>query len=135
MTRKSSGRPESPSDPSSQALGDLLLTSTLLEAVPDAIVAVEQDGTIVQVNSQTETLFGYRRGELLGRKIEILVPTRFRVQHHEHRASFAQSPRIRQMGAGLDLYGSRRDGSEFAVELSFRPVSPANGTLVPSAIP
>ena len=134
MTRKSSGRPESPSDPSSQALGDLLLTSTLLEAVPDAIVAVEQDGTIVQVNSQTETLFGYRRGELLGQKIEVLVPTRFRVQHHEHRASFAQSPKIRRMGAGLDLYGRRRDGSEFAVEISLSPVSLGNGILVLSAI-
>lgn len=134
MTSKSSGRPESASDSSSQALGDLLLTSTLLEAVPDAIVAVEQDGTIVQVNSQTEALFGYRRGELLGQKIEILVPTRFRVQHHEHRASFARSPKIRRMGAGLDLYGRRRDGSEFAVEISLSPVSLGNGTLVLSAI-
>src|SRR5438270_1581113 len=134
MTRKSSGRPESPSDPSSQALGDLLLTSTLLEAVPDAIVAVEQDGTIVKVTSTTWPLFGYRRGELLGQKIEILVPTRFRVQHHEHRATFAQSPKIRRMGAGLDLYGRRRDGSEFAVEISLSPVSLGNGTLVLSAI-
>jgi len=75
MTSKSSGRPESPTDPSSQALVDLLLTSTLLEAVPDAIVAVEQDGTIVQVNSQTETLFGYQRGELLGQKIITTLDT------------------------------------------------------------
>src|SRR5437899_6310790 len=134
MTRKSSGRPESPSDPSSQALGDLLLTSTLLEAVPDAIVAVEPDGTIVQVDSQTETLFGYRRGELLGQKIEILVPTRFRVQQHEYRASFAQSPKIRRMGAGLDLYGRRRDGSEFAVEISLSPVATGNGAMVLSVI-
>lgn len=133
MTSKSSGHQTSPSA-ESKALGDLLLTSTLLEAVPDAIVAVEQDGTIVQVNSQTETLFGYQRGELLGQKIEVLVPARFRVQHHEHRASFAQSPKIRRMGAGLDLYGRRRDGSEFAVEISLSPVSLGNGTLVLSAI-
>ena len=134
MTSKSSGHQVSPSTPAAQALGDLLLTSTLLEAIPDAIVAVEQDGTIVQVNSQTEALFGYQRGELLGQKIEILVPARFSVQHHEHRASFAHSPKIRRMGAGLDLYGRRRDGSEFSVEISLSPVSLGNGTLVLSAI-
>jgi PAS domain S-box-containing protein len=134
MTSKSSGHQASPSTPSSQALGDLLLTSTLLEAVPDAMVAVEQDGTIVQINSQTETLFGYERGELIGQKIEILVPARFRMQHHEHRASFAHSPKIRRMGEGLDLYGRRRDGSEFSVEISLSPVSLGNGTLVLSAI-
>ena len=134
MPSKLSGHQESPSSPSPQALGDILLTSSLLEAIPDAIVAVEQDGTIVQVNSQTETLFGYQRSELVGQKIEILVPARFRNQHHTHRAAFAQSPKIRQMGAGLDLYGRRRDGSEFAVEISLNPVSLGNGTLVLSAI-
>jgi PAS domain S-box-containing protein len=134
MPSKLSGHLESPSSPSPQALGDILLTSSLLEAIPDAIVAVEQDGTILQINSQTETLFGYQRSELVGQKIEILVPARFRNQHHTHRAAFAQSPKIRQMGAGLDLYGRRRDGSEFAVEISLNPVSLGNGTLVLSAI-
>ena len=134
MPSKLSGHQESPSSPSPQALGDILLTSSLLEAIPDAIVAVEQDGTIVQINSQTETLFGYQRSELVGQKIEILVPARFRDQHHAHRAAFAQTPKIRQMGAGLDLYGRRRDGSEFAVEISLNPVSLGNGTLVLSAI-
>jgi len=134
MAGQLSGHQGSRSAPAPQALGDLLLNSSLLEAIPDAIVAVEQDGTIVQVNSQTETLFGYNRSELVGRKIEILVPARFRDQHHAHRASFVQSPKIRRMGAGLDLYGRRRDGSEFAVEISLSPVSLGNGTLVLSAI-
>lgn len=134
MPSKLSEHPESSSDSSPQALGDILLTSSLLEAIPDAIVAVEQDGTIVQVNTQTEALFGYYRGELVGQKIEILVPARFRPQHHEHRAAFAHAPKVRRMGAGLDLYGRRRDGSEFAVEISLSPVSLGNGTLVLSAI-
>ena len=134
MPSKFPGHQSSSAAPSPQALGDILLTSSLLEAIPDAIVAVEQDGTIVQVNSQTEALFGYQSGELIGQKIEILVPARFRVQHHAHRASFAESPKIRRMGAGLDLYGRRRDGSEFAVEISLSPVSMGNGTLVLSAI-
>ncbi len=134
MSSKFPGHQSASVAPSPQALGDILLSSSLLEAIPDAIVAVEQDGTIVQVNSQTETLFGYQRGELVGQKIEILVPARFRIQHHAHRASFAESPKIRRMGAGLDLYGRRRDGSEFAVEISLSPVSLGNGTLVLSAI-
>src|ERR1700741_3550705 len=130
MPSKLSGHQGSPSAPSPQALGDLLLNSSLLEAIPDAIVAVEQDGTIVQVNSQTEALFGYSKGELLGQKIEVLVPMRLRDRHHQHRAEFAHSPKVRRMGAGLDLYGRRRDGSEFSVEISLRPVSLANETAV-----
>jgi PAS domain S-box-containing protein len=134
MASKSSGHQGSLSALSPQALGDILLTSTFLETIPDAIVAVEQDGTILQVNSQTEAMFGYARGELVGQKIEVLVPIRFRDQHRGHRVSFAASPKIRRMGAGLDLYGKRRDGSEFSVEISLSPVSMGNGTLVLSAI-
>ncbi len=115
-------------------MGEVLLSSQFLETIPDAIVAVESDGTIVQVNSQTEALFGYRRGELIGQKIEILIPRRYHGQHHQHRASYTHSPKVRRMGAGLDLQGRRRDGSEFAVEISLSPVSMGNGTLVLSAI-
>jgi PAS domain S-box-containing protein len=134
MPRKLSGHDQSSSALSPQAIGEILLSSQFLETIPDAIVAVENDGTIVQVNSQTETLFGYRRGELIGQKIEILIPLRYRDQHHEHRAAFAHSPKIRRMGAGLDLRGRRRDGSEFAVEISLSPVPMADGTLVLSVI-
>src|ERR1700747_300301 len=98
------------------------LSAEFLEALPDALIVVESDGTIAQVNSQTEELFGYQRGELLGQKIEVLVPERYRRQHPAHRDDFTHSPRIRRMGAGLDLYGRRRDGSEFAVEISLSPV-------------
>jgi PAS domain S-box-containing protein len=113
---------------------ELLLSSEFLEAIPDAIVAVENDGTIVQVNSQTEILFGYRRGELLGQRIEMLVPARYQRSHVQHRASFAHSPKMRRMGAGLELRGRRSDGSEFDVEISLSPVTVETGTLVLSAI-
>jgi PAS domain S-box-containing protein len=115
-------------------MADILLSSNFLEAVPDAILAVERDGTIVQVNSQTEELFGYQREQLLGQKIEVLVPERYRPGHHAHREGFAQAPKIRRMGAGLDLYGRRADGSEFPVEIMLSPVTLGSGTLVLSAI-
>jgi len=134
MPTKSSRAKRSKPALSPQAIGELLLSSPFLETIPDAIVAVDIDGTIVQVNSQTEAIFGYPRGELIGQKIEILVPARYRDKHHEHRGSFAHSPKVRRMGAGLDLKGRRRDGSEFSVEISLSPVSLAEGTLVLSAI-
>src|SRR5678815_5154038 len=103
------------------------LASQLLEAIPDAIVGVDQNGTIVQINAQTETLFGYTREELIGKKVEILIPERHHVRHSGHRADFSVNPRVRQMGAGLNLHGRRKDGSEFAVEISLSPVSTEDG--------
>ena len=119
---------------SAQAVADILLSTQFLEIIPDAIIAVEEDGTIVQINSQTETLFGYKRDELIGQKVEILVPERYRRDHMGHRASFANTPKIRSMGAGLDLKGRRYDGSEFDVEISLSPIATSGGTLVLSAI-
>ncbi len=113
---------------------DMFLSSEFLEAIPDAMVAVDHDGTILQVNSQTETLFGYRREELIGQRVEILVPARLRAGHRQHRDAYAEAPRVRRMGAGLDLKGRRRDGSEFDVEISLSPVRVETGTLVLSAI-
>jgi PAS domain S-box-containing protein len=113
---------------------ELLLSSQFLEAIPDAIVAVSTDGTILEVNTQTEELFRYARGELIGQKIEVLVPQRFRGQHHNHRDSFTASPKTRRMGAGLNLKGRRRDGSEFDVEISLSPVATEDGLIVLSAI-
>src|SRR5579864_1395409 len=79
--------------------------SHFLEAIPDAIVAVDQSGTILEVNSLTENLFGYERGELIGRPIETLVPDRYRTAHHQHRHDFGQQPKVRRMGEGMELYG------------------------------
>jgi PAS domain S-box-containing protein len=112
----------------------VLLSQDLLEALPDAIVAVDRDGTIVQVNSQTQELFGYLRDEMIGQQIEMLVPERYRHRHHHHRENFAQTPKTRRMGAELDLCGRRRNGSEFPVEISLSPVSTEKGAFVLSAI-
>ena len=106
----------------------------LLEALPDAIVAVDHDGTIVQVNSQARELFGYDRGELIGQKVELLVPESYRGKHRHRREKYAEAPKTRRMGAELDLYGRRRNGSEFPVEVSLSPVSTEKGAFVLSAI-
>jgi two-component system, cell cycle sensor histidine kinase and response regulator CckA len=126
--------PRPPVPSSAKDIAELLRSSNLLEALPDALVAVEQDGTIVQVNSLTEELFGYGRQELIGQKVELLVPERYRRNHQGHRADFVQTPKIRRMGAGLDLFGRRRDGSEFPVEISLSPLNFGSGSLVLSAI-
>ncbi len=116
------------------AVGAAILSPSLLEAVPDAIIAVNQDGIILQVNSQAEAMFGYTRDELAGQRIEILVPERQRDPHRHHRTQFTEQPRMRRMGAGLDLRGRRRDGSEFPVEISLSPVPTDDGIVVLSAI-
>ena len=132
-------RPSLDHDPSAPALRaettvEGLLSSALLEALPDAIVAVDHKGTIVQVNSQALELFGYDRGELVGQKVEVLVPESYRGQHRHHRENYADAPKTRRMGAELDLYGRRRNGSEFPVEISLSPISTHKGAFVLSAI-
>ena len=117
-----------------RTVAETLLATSILEAIPDAVAAVNQQGVIIQVNSQTEALFGYTRDELIGHKIEMLVPERQRPHHDQHREQFHARPKIRRMGSGLDLYGLRRDGSEFPVEISLSPVTTGDGMIVLSAI-
>jgi PAS domain S-box-containing protein len=106
----------------------------LLESAPDAMVIVNQKGQIQLINAQTERLFGYSRGELIGKPVEILIPERFQGGHVAHRDGYSQSPRPREMGAGTELYGKRKDGTEFPVEISLSPIETEEGTFVSSAI-
>jgi PAS domain S-box-containing protein len=106
----------------------------VVEATPNAMVMIDRAGKIVMVNSQAERAFGYSRAELVGQPVEMLVPERFRSHHSGLREAFFTDPQPRMMGAGRDLYGLKKDGSEFPVEIGLNPIETDEGTMVLAAI-
>lgn len=108
----------------------------LLESAPDAMIITSSDGKIQMINAQTEKIFGFKRDEIIGKEIELLVPERFHHKHTSHRQGYVENPRTRGMGIGMNLFGKRKDGSEFPVEISLSPlkVIGEEGTLIISAI-
>src|SRR5919106_495733 len=102
----------------------------LLEAAPDAMVIINDHGHITLVNEQAERIFGWRRQELVGKGIFELIPRRFRDQHRHHHKNYLRAAVARPMGGDLELYGLRRDGSEFPVEISLSPIETDEGTMV-----
>jgi diguanylate cyclase (GGDEF)-like protein/PAS domain S-box-containing protein len=105
-----------------------------IESAPNAIIMVDQDGQIVLVNSQTEKYFGYERRDLLAKNVEELVPAHFRAAHANHRDNFYSQPQFRAMGVGRELYGLRKDGSEFPIEIGLAPINTREGILVLATI-
>ncbi|MBI2386947.1 MAG: PAS domain S-box protein [Elusimicrobia bacterium] len=105
-----------------------------VEAAPNAMIMVDRAGKIVLVNSQVERMFGYAREELLDRKIDMLVPERFRAAHPGQRGGFHAAPRVRAMGAGRDLHALRKDGSEVPVEIGLNPIESSEGLVLASII-
>ncbi len=106
----------------------------IFEYAPDPIVVIDRRGCIERVNAQVEPTFGYKNDELLGRPVEILLPERFRRRHTKHRMGFLADPHLRPMGAGLELFGRRKDGGEFPVEIMLSPVDAAGGSIVIAVI-
>lgn len=106
----------------------------LIEIIPDAIVIVDNEGKIKHINSQTTNTFGYSIQELIGETVEILLPHRFRTKHIEHRANYSKHPVRRPMGSVINLYGRKKDGSEFPADITISPIGTGEGALVISVI-
>jgi len=107
---------------------------SLFEYCPDVIVVSDRDGRIVRANAQMESVFGYRRDELIVQLIEVLIPEKYRRLHPQHREEYRGQPRVRSMGAGLELYARRKDGTEFPVDIMLGPVEGPDGPLILSVI-
>ena len=114
--------------------GGASLYEKLLESAPDALVIVDREGQILLVNGQTERLFGYPREEIVGVSVELLLPDRYRAGHEAHRTRYVDAPTFRPMGAGLELFGRRNDGTEFPIDISLSPIEMDGTVLVAAAI-
>jgi protein-histidine pros-kinase len=110
------------------------LAHSVLNAAPDAMVVIDASGLIRYANRQVSALFGYSHEEIIGQRVELLMPERFQSRHIEHRDRYIDSGRARPMGAGLDLFGRRRDGTEFPVEISLSPIECNAQHLIAAAI-
>lgn len=106
----------------------------IVESAPDAVVIIDSQGRIILVNSMASTIFGYKRSELIGQVVEILLPESVQGKHVDHRTSYIASPKPRSMGAGLDLYGRRKNGATFPVEVSLTPIETEEDMLVVGTI-
>jgi PAS domain S-box-containing protein len=107
---------------------------TVFNSAPDGVIITDQQGSILLTNNQVGKLFGYTKSELLNQKIELLIPKRFHSNHIDHRSGYASNPSVRGMGATKELWASRKDGSEFVVEISLSPIKLADRTLISAAI-
>lgn len=120
--------------PEASALAEPAITSELMRAIvdaaPDGLFIVDANGLIQLVNSRAEMIFGYNRGDLLGREIDVLLPSRHRGVHSANRMRYGAEPQVRAMGSGLILHGLRADGTEFPVEISLSPLNSADGLRV-----
>src|SRR5436305_13021241 len=110
------------------------LARSALDAAPDAMIIIDASGVIRFANRQVSALFGYPHDDIIGMRVEHLMPERFRERHLAHRQSYTHSVRVRPMGIGLDLFGQRADGTEFPVEISLSPIEDGNKVLVAAAI-
>jgi PAS domain S-box-containing protein len=110
------------------------LVRSVLDSAPDAMIIIDASGSILFANHQTTALFGYARDAVIGRKVEMLLPERFRKRHVGHRAAYAESGRARPMGIGLDLFALRANGTEFPVEISLSPIADGTNLLIAAAI-
>jgi PAS domain S-box-containing protein len=111
-------------EPSGQTLRESeQMLRSLFEFAPDAIAVLDRTGRIMGVNAQAERMFGYPREELVGQPVEMLMPERYRDRHTKHRAGYMAEPRTRPMGVGLELYGRRNDGTEFALDIMSKNLS------------
>ena len=110
------------------------LVRSVLDSAPDAMIVIDSGGTILFANTQVTALFGFAIDEVVGSPVEMLMPQRFRTRHTGHRASYGNNVRVRPMGMGLDLFGVRKDGSEFPVEISLSPITQGGNLVVAAAI-